>query len=89
MMSADGRMTHFDIAKGIAFIGVVWGHFLSPHGTVIIYTFNLPLFFVVSGYFLNRNKDSITYIREKAVQLLPPYLITGCIMIAISYIKAI
>jgi fucose 4-O-acetylase-like acetyltransferase len=56
MMSADGRMTHFDIAKGIAFIGVVWGHFLSPYGTVIIYTFNLPLFFVVSGYFLNRNK---------------------------------
>ncbi len=87
-MSAK-RNTGFDIAKGIAFIGVVWGHFLSPYGTVIIYTFNLPLFFVVSGFFLSTKKPVGEYIISKIKQLFPPYFITGIIMIIMAFIKGL
>ncbi|MCR5097713.1 MAG: acyltransferase family protein [Lachnospiraceae bacterium] len=83
------RNTGFDIAKGIAFIGVVWGHFLSPYGTVIIYTFNLPLFFVVSGFFLSTKKPVREYILSKVKQLFPPYFITGAIMIVMVYIQGL
>lgn|GEM_PF-6693159 len=83
------RSIGFDVAKGLAFIGVVWGHFLSRYGTVIIYTFNLPLFFVVSGYFLSTKKTVGEYISSKIKQLVPPYFITGMIMVVMAYIMGI
>lgn len=43
------RMIEYDIAKGIGIIAVLLGH--SKIGVDIIYTFHMPLFFVISGYF--------------------------------------
>ena len=81
MEEKKNRLDYFDIAKGVCFIAVVWGHFMSPYGTVFCYTFNLPAFFVISGYFMNKKKSMEEYGAEKAQQLLAPYLITGGFMI--------
>ena len=81
------RIKTFDIAKGVAFIAVVWGHFMSRYGTMFVYTFNLPLFFVVSGYFLNTRKSPGNYGKEKAAQLLLPYLYTSLGLIILSALK--
>ena len=59
------RLTHFDIAKAIAIILVVIGHFYpsdAPHWYVQmrawIYTFHMPLFMFLSGYiYLAFKKD--------------------------------
>ena len=85
-MEEKNRLDYFDIAKGICFIAVVWGHFMSPYGTVLLYTFNLPTFFLISGYFLNRKKPIGEYCVKKAKQLLVPYYITGGFMILLCAI---
>ena len=69
-------------------LAVVWGHFLSPWGTVAIYAFHVPLFFFVSGFFLNRKKTLGTYAREKALQLFAPYVITSLVVLLGSVIKS-
>ncbi len=83
-MEDKNRLDYFDIAKGICFIAVVWGHFMSPYGTVLLYTFNLPTFFLISGYFMNKKKSIEEYGAEKAQQLLTPYFLTGGFMILLS-----
>lgn len=50
------RINYFDTAKGIAIISVVIGHYIQNHGLGYIplnlfYSFHMPLFFVVSGFF--------------------------------------
>ena len=86
MEKEKGRLDYFDIAKGICFIAVVWGHFMSTYGTIFCYTFNLPAFFVISGYFLNKKKSVGEYAAVKVQQLLLPYVYTGCVMIFLSFV---
>ena len=48
------RLDYLDIAKGIAILFVVIGHvpdaFDAPLYRVVLYTFHMPLFFIVSGW---------------------------------------
>lgn len=84
----NDRQKTFDIARGIAMLGVIWGHFMSPYGTVYLYTFNLPLFFVASGYFLKDPESSgmspKDFTARNAKKLLLPYLITGAIIVILK-----
>lgn len=62
------RNEYIDIAKGIAIFLVVWGHVIKytlPTGNDIynlIYSFHMPVFFCISGYFANN-----TFLRESAI----------------------
>ena len=49
------RVEYIDIAKGIALFLVVWGHLVPDDSTVfrIIFSFHMPLFFILSGMTLN------------------------------------
>lgn len=76
------RLQYFDIAKGIAIILVILGHNEIPH-TVnrFIFSFHMPLFFIVSGYFFK----PLAYkeiVKKGWRQLLVPYLFTGAFIIA-------
>ncbi len=84
----------FDIAKGIGIILVIIGHvyfayFDSPFYRIlnsVIFSFHMPFFFLISGYFLYSQKDRKNTIRHKAKQLLLPYLVTGIGMVLLSVI---
>ena len=70
------RENWVDIVKGIGIILVVMGHAgcpVLPHG--IIYSFHMPLFFFLSGLFINRQceKDFCTYVKKNFRSLLLPY----------------
>lgn len=61
-MSESRRLDYIDIAKGMGIILVVAGHLL-PEGNylrAIIYSFHMPLFFFLSGYFLGQDKNSVS-----------------------------
>ena len=56
------RLAFPDAAKGMAIIAVIIGHSLSLHSTDVthilnnfIFSFHMPLFFMVSGYFYSNN----------------------------------
>ena len=75
------RIRYFDIAKGIAILAVMLGHsiliskaFFPQSSTGILlyhvcFTFHMPLFFILSGYFMHPERDFAG--AKKAVNLLP------------------
>lgn len=73
------RDNSIDILKGIGILCVILGHsaMTIPYMHKFIYTFHMPLFIIVSGYFFNKLKFSI---RKDAERMLVPYLFT-CILI--------
>ena len=77
------RVKYFDVAKGIAIILVIIGHCLSLYTsnltsnlTNFIYSFHMPLFFIISGFFY---KPGTLKLGIKAKQLLLPYFLTSTI----------
>lgn len=99
----QNRINWIDSAKGIAIILVVYGHIiLGLHNAGMwntfnyhlqysfIYTFHMPLFFMLSGLFLSKwvSRDANQAITQKARRLLIPYvvwsIIQGVVMIFLS-----
>lgn len=75
------RNAVFDVMKGIGIICMLLGHADELSGTSIqqfIYTFHMPLFFILAGYFTRVDKENrwITYCRKYARRLLVPYSFT-------------
>lgn len=71
------RIDYIDTAKGIATILVILGH-LSVTPKIIVnslYTFHIPLFFLLSGFVLNLDKFSSykLFILDKIKKIILPY----------------
>ena len=88
------RLVNFDIAKAIAIILVVIGHYYPENAPEWyralhswIYTFHMPLFMFASGYiYLSFKKDEgyFTFIKKKFRRLFVPYIIVSMIIISIK-----
>lgn len=50
------RLNYIDYVKGIAILFVVLGHIYNNSAKLWIYSFHMPLFFMISGYLLEYNK---------------------------------
>ncbi len=78
--SAKNRIVYLDVAKGLAMLLVIYAHCMYYTGfrSIIgfIYTFHMPVFFLISGYFLSANKSFLHNLKEKAKTLLIPYIVT-------------
>lgn len=74
------RVEYIDIARGIGILLVVLGHndfgYVSPFGYKVIYSFHMPLFFFLSGYFLNASIPFVEFFKKRFNSLLKPYLFT-------------
>ncbi|MDO5828990.1 MAG: acyltransferase family protein [Methanocorpusculum sp.] len=54
MGKQSDRIKYWDIAKGISMLLVIIGHTQIPYTlTAIIFSFHMPLFFIVSAYFIH------------------------------------
>ncbi len=76
----QGRLKHIDIAKGIAICLMVYGH-TNSYGMSFIYSFHMPLFFVLSGYLTKLNvpdgqalKFAVGEVKKKLKGLYLPWL---------------
>lgn len=85
----EKRIEYIDYAKGLAIVFVVFGHIFFGNNkiSIWIYSFHIPLFFIISGYLLNYNvkplKDSII---KKIKALLIPYISFSILNIICNYI---
>jgi fucose 4-O-acetylase-like acetyltransferase len=74
------RIEYLDIARGIGILLVVLGHndlgALSPFSRQVIYSFHIPLFFFLSGYFINTSVPFVEYLQKRFHTVLKPYLFT-------------
>ncbi|MEO1051431.1 MAG: acyltransferase [Bacteroidota bacterium] len=103
------RLAWIDYAKGMAILMVVYRHLLIGLGRSgldtpavlmkaadIVLTVRMPLFFVLSGFFIGRSlqkRSNLQFIRNKFDTLLYPYLIWAAIQVSLqiffsSYINA-
>lgn len=75
------RNSSIDIAKGIGILLVVLGHnWILTHdpatlGFQVIYSFHMPLFFFLSGIFLNPMQHFLSLVRTRADALIKPYAV--------------
>ncbi|HLO14207.1 MAG TPA: acyltransferase family protein [Anaerolineales bacterium] len=74
------RIEYLDIARGIGILLVVLGHndfgAVSPFFEQVIYSFHIPLFFFLSGYFINTSLSFFDYFKKRFHSVLKPYLFT-------------
>ena len=94
MMTNTKRNNTLDVARGLAIILVVLGHIIQ-HNLAgnscslifkVVYSFHMPLFFLLSGYVSAYNKEIHSLsdlgdnVCKKTVQLYVPYLTFGLIL---------
>ena len=74
------RIEYIDIARGIGILLVVMGHndfgAISPFAYKVIYSFHMPLFFFLSGYFLNTSIGFWNFFKKRFNSLLKPFFFT-------------
>lgn len=80
-MSPTVRNEHIDIAKGIAILCVMISHMYGGWVHKILFSFEIPIFFFISGFCLNLNRKTseTAFIRLK--QLGFPFLLVAGILI--------
>lgn len=57
-MAFNERNIPFDLLKGIGILLMMWCHLTQTHSQ-FVYSFHMPLFFLISGYY---------------AKVLPPYI---------------
>ncbi|GAF22731.1 O-acetyl transferase [Bacillus sp. JCM 19047] len=85
-MQSTERIDWIDALKGFTIMLVVWGHLNTPYiPEAIIYSFHMPLFFVISGYLnKNRNNSLGKTVKSKGKALLIPYLIFATLSVPVG-----
>lgn len=80
----------FDIMKGIGILLVIIGHLAHGYGPLIpiIYTFHMPLFFIVSGYFYKQKNPAELFKRDIKL-LVIPYLLVSLLLIIYGVVISI
>jgi fucose 4-O-acetylase-like acetyltransferase len=79
-MAMSKRIGYLDIARGIGILLVVLGHndfeVISVFARQIIYSFHIPLFFFLSGYFIDTSVPFFDFLKKRFNGLLKPFLFT-------------
>ncbi|MDR1373061.1 MAG: acyltransferase family protein [Dysgonamonadaceae bacterium] len=83
----EGRSHTFDIMKGVGIILMIVGH-CSIHllFVKIIYSFHMPLFFIISGFFY-KPRPVVQQLKTDFKRLIIPYLFTCILLIICGFIK--
>lgn len=72
------RIQFVDMAKGLTILLVIVGHIDTVSVLkVSIYSFHMPLFFILSGYFIKTSESISESFRKMFRALIVPYLIVG------------
>lgn len=93
------RIQYFDIARGIGIICVVLSHTLLDSQRIdglsfgvaetwifrICFSFHMPLFFILSGYFMRPNRK-FQWCKESS-ELLATYAISSIAVIALNAVR--
>lgn len=83
------RLNVVDVAKGIGIILVVFAHVnYTPEILTIIYSFHMPLFFVISGMLFQRDKfpGFREFAKRRFKGLIVPYVIYEMVSIGCLYL---
>ena len=86
-MNKSKRLRSVDIARGIGILAIIVGHFGIPAIVRVVFTFHIPVFYLITGYFM-KEEPVLLFLRKKAKSLLIPYLITCLTVVLLQEIVA-
>lgn len=80
------------LAKFLGLYLMILGHMelVEPEHSAFIYTFHMPLFFILSGMFAKRVEDKKTFAKKLWKRLLIPFMIiaaTWCVIYIVLWVK--
>ena len=78
------RVQYIDVARGLAMLSIIAGHLGNSTINRVVFTFHVPIFFLITGYFLKPNNTVKEFIAKKARTLLIPYVFTCLVITAIG-----
>lgn len=84
MEQDNRRIGYLDTAKGIGILLVILGHIDVGFATSWIYSFHLPLFYIISGMCFTYSDDFKGFFIKKSKRCLLPYLIFGILIVAVE-----
>lgn len=73
--SLQTRKNWIDWLKSIGMLFIIWGHAFPVGYTAFIYSFNVPLFFIISGFLFKKETCARTFFKKNLYTLIIPYLI--------------
>ena len=77
------RYRSFDIVRGIAMISIVLGHLSEPAINKVVFTYHIPVFFLLSGYLLDNRRTIGQFFVRKIRTLIVPYIFS-CFLVICS-----
>lgn len=83
----NNRLSYMDIAKGFGILCVIAGHMGNETINRFVFSFHMPLFFLISGYFLSQKNTPKELFYKRSKQLLPPYIFTCFCIFLLSLFK--
>lgn len=79
MEQVKKRVATYDIMKFFGIIMVIVGH-MTDHLSTFIFSFHMPLFFIIAGYFYHE-KEIAKELHSDVKRLVHPYLFTGLVVL--------
>ena len=86
MKTSSDRLRYIDIAKGLAMICIILGHLGIPEINRVVYTFHVPIFYFITGFFVSDRRSVADFTKNKSRTLLVPYFVTCGVMVLIGII---
>lgn len=86
------RIEAIDVAKGIGMLFVIFAHInYTKAPLTVIYSFHMPLYFILSGMMFDRNRYSSfgQFIKRRFFSLIVPYFIFQFISLAFFFLSEI
>ncbi len=77
----SNRVAFIDTARGIAMLCIIFGHLGIDPINRVVYTFHVPLFFLITGYFVSTKPSVGDFTKKRARTLLMPYFLTGGVIV--------
>ncbi len=84
---AGARLTYLDVAKGIAMICIVLGHMGSAFIERVVFPFHVPIFYLITGYFISTKRPMREFVARKARTLLVPYVLLCAVLTLLICLK--
>ena len=82
------KLNWIDNLKAIGIFAVILGHIASPFGT-FIYSWHMPLFFIIAGFFIKFELTIKEFIIKDFKRLMIPYFLFALIGLGIETLKRI
>ena len=98
-METGKRIRYWDLLRGIAIILVVWGHTIQFGGGnvelfankafILIYSFHMPLFMLISGFFLAKSIGKRSFaqnLKKKIMHIAVPAVLGGLLFYVVKLV---